>query len=47
MMVKILGVLTYKGRLTNADLDPDAKEPLILPKDHYFTKLIVTECLGE
>ena len=37
------GVLRCKGRLTNADLDPDAKN-LILPKGNYFTKLIVTEC---
>ena len=33
------GVLRCKGRLEYSDLPQDAKEPIILPKDHRLTYL--------
>jgi hypothetical protein len=30
-------ILRCKGRLGNADLDFEAREPIILPKDHRLT----------
>ena len=38
------GVLRCKGRLEYSDLPPDAKEPIILPKDHRLTYLQIQQC---
>ena len=35
------GVIRCKGRLENAELRYDAKYPILLPRQHYFTELIV------
>lgn len=37
------GVLRVGGRLKNADLSYDAKHPILLPKDHAITKLIIRD----
>ena len=38
------GVAHSKGRLSNADLHYTAKYPALLPREHYFTKLVVKGC---
>ena len=38
------GVLVCKGRLENADLDIGSKYPIIIPKDHRFTDLVIEDC---
>ena len=43
-IVEQKGVLVCKGRLQNADLDIDSKCPVILPKDHRFTDLVIEDC---
>jgi hypothetical protein len=37
------GVLKCKGRLSNADLEIEAREPMILPSEHYLTELIIRD----
>ena len=37
------GVLKCKGRLSNADLEIEAREPMILPREHYLTELIIRD----
>ena len=34
-MVERDGVLKCKGKLSNADLEIEAREPMTLPKEHY------------
>ena len=49
-LVKELGikadrdVLRCEGRLLNSDLEIDTRKPVILPRRHSFTRLIVEEC---
>lgn len=38
------GMLICRGRLGNSDLDFSAKYPLILPKNHPFTDLVIADC---
>lgn len=38
------GILRCTGRLVNSDLEPDARRPVILPRDHPFTTKIIEEC---
>eukprot|EP00794_Sanderia_malayensis_P018426 gene18426-biopygen12365 len=38
------GVLVCKGRLENSDLEIDSRYPIILPKEHRLTELIVLDC---
>ncbi|UYV64450.1 hypothetical protein LAZ67_3000767, partial [Cordylochernes scorpioides] len=35
------GILRVGGRLRHSDLDMDQKHPMLIPKDHFVTKLIV------
>ena len=35
------GILRCKGRLKNSDLELSARYPIILPKDHRLTELLV------
>ncbi|KXJ29703.1 hypothetical protein AC249_AIPGENE20860 [Exaiptasia diaphana] len=41
------GVIRCRGRLANALLPDETKYPDLLPRDHYFTKLIVEQCHTE
>ena len=43
-IVKKDGVYICVGRLDNSDLEIEAKNPIFLPKDHRFAKLIVLYC---
>ena len=43
-LTEIEGVLRCVGRLTNADLEPEARTPVILPNDHELTRMIIREC---
>ena len=49
-MVKELGLfldegfIRCKGRIDNAELSYSARFPFLLPKKHWFTKLIIEEC---
>ena len=43
-LAEIEGVLRCVGRLTNADLEPEARTPVILPNDHELTWMIIHEC---
>ena len=38
------GILRCEGRLLNSDLDSEARKPVILPRQHRFTRLVVEEC---
>ena len=35
------GILRCVGRLSNSDMDFESKFPVILPKNHRFTELVV------
>ena len=37
------GILRCQGRLLNSDLDFEGKKPIILPRDHHLTRLIVND----
>jgi len=37
-------LLVCKGRLENSDLEVGQKCPIILPKDHQLTEVIVLDC---
>lgn len=38
------GILVCHGRLENSDLEIESRFPIILPKDHKFTELVVRDC---
>ena len=38
------GILVCYGRLENSDLEDQARFPIILPKDHKFTELVIRDC---
>ena len=38
------GVLRCSGRLQNSDLEPEFQQPIIIPRDHQFTRLVIEEC---
>ena len=38
------GVLQCIGRLVNSDLEFDARSPVLLPKEHKLTKLVIEAC---
>ena len=37
-------MLICKGRLSNSDLDIEAKFPILLPRDNTFTDLVIQDC---
>ena len=37
-------ILVCQGRLEYSELDPSAKNPILLPKNHRFTELVVIDC---
>ena len=37
-------VLRCTGRLANSDLEIDAQQPIILPRDHPYTAKVIDEC---
>eukprot|EP00794_Sanderia_malayensis_P004910 gene4910-biopygen3985 len=43
-IVKKDGILICKGRFEYADLEFDAKNPIILPKSHEFADLVIMDC---
>ena len=40
---KNTGLIHCYGRLTNADLPSTAIHPILLPKDHHFTTLVISD----
>ena len=38
------GILRCSGRLQNSDLEHEAQYPIIIPRDHRFTRLVIEEC---
>jgi hypothetical protein len=38
------GVIRSRGRLENSDLEVPEKFPILLPKNHRFTRLMITDC---
>lgn len=38
------GILRCSGRLQNSDLEQEAQYPIIIPRDHQFTRLVIEEC---
>lgn len=36
------GLIRVGGRLRNSDLSPDARHPILLPRDHELTKRVIT-----
>ena len=43
-LVEQQGVLRCTGRLKNSDLEVEAQQPIILPKEHKLTKLMIEWC---
>ena len=41
------GILRCRGRLQNSDLEYNAKYPILIPKNHRLTELIVQRCHRE
>ena len=41
------GILRCKGRLHNSELEINTKHPIIIPKDHRLSELIVQKCHSE
>ena len=38
------GILRYTGRLRNAHLQQEAREPIVRPKDNWLTERIIMRC---
>ena len=38
------GIVRCFGRLNNSDLPPEAKSPILLPRNHAFTNLMIRAC---
>ena len=43
-LVESEGILRCIGRLVNSDLDFDARRPIILPRDHAYTTMVINDC---
>jgi len=43
-LVENNGILRCIGRLVNSDLEVDAHRPIILPRDHAYTTLVIWDC---
>jgi len=43
-LVERAGIVRCRGRMCNADLDDEAREPVLLPKGHRVTELIILNC---
>ncbi|XP_078363900.1 uncharacterized protein LOC144648138 [Oculina patagonica] len=43
-LIEIDGLLRCKGRLESSDLEPESRQPTILPRDDKLTKLVIEEC---
>ena len=37
-------ILHCTGRLSNSELDSEAREPIVLPRKHKFTELVIAQC---
>ncbi|XP_048580440.1 uncharacterized protein LOC125561134 [Nematostella vectensis] len=43
-LVEEAGLLRCRGRLGNSELATDARMPIILPRDHRLTELVILDC---
>ena len=43
-LVESEGILRCVGRLSNSDLESEARKPVLLPNDHALTEMIIREC---
>ena len=43
-LIEEQGITKCVGRLSNSDLGIEAQKPIILPRDHKLTEMIVIEC---
>ena len=43
-LVEERGILKCVGQLQNSDLNIEAQRPIILPRNHRLTNLIILEC---
>ena len=43
-LVESEGILRCIGRLVNSDLDFDARRPIIIPRDHAYTTMVINDC---
>ena len=41
------GILRSQGRIGESKLPYDSKYPIVIPADHYFTKLVIISCHGD
>ena len=35
------GIVRCGGILQNSDLEPEAQHPIVIPRDHHFTRLVI------
>ena len=42
--VLVDGIIRVGGRLRNSEIETDAKHPVLLPKDHHLSHLIIPHC---
>ena len=43
-LVEEKGILKCEGRMVEADLELEARKPILLPKNHRLTKLVIEDC---
>ena len=43
-LVEENNLIKCRGRLENAELEIESREPLVLPRDHRLTELVILEC---
>ena len=43
-VVESEGILTCVGRLVNSDLEFDVRRPIVLPRDHPYTTMVISDC---
>ncbi|XP_078366089.1 uncharacterized protein LOC144650313 [Oculina patagonica] len=43
-VVESEGILRCVGRLVNSDLEFDARRPIVLPRDHAYTTMVIRDC---
>ncbi|XP_048590618.1 uncharacterized protein LOC116613876 [Nematostella vectensis] len=43
-LVEVSGLLRCRGRLGNSELEADARMPIILPRQHRLTEMLILDC---